>query len=248
MTWIDFLPPVACPLTKDAPLEAAFYSTAARGPDTRGLSYWTLQFSLDLGLASGLGASRPRLALRPSRGLSAELRAGRWPAGRDLVPGSAGLRWRAFTCNTSILVRGLDHIHISAAWKIQYFIFSSNFKGCSFLWVAHSFTISSSRRIGPPNRLQGCQTRPLRSHFANSDGQRLAPHAVRHSQTRREALWGQRLCPLCLCIPEPRKCWTTRQRGNPHQPPLALTPCCPWRAVTPVSNSTLLRWKPIYNT
>lgn len=60
----------------------------ARGPDTRGLLYWTLQFSVDPGPASGLGASRPRLALRLSLGLSADLLSGRLLTESDLVVGS----------------------------------------------------------------------------------------------------------------------------------------------------------------
>lgn len=62
----------------------------SRSPDTHGLFYWTLQFSLPLDsrLASGLGAWRPRLALRPSLGLPAGLLSGRLLMERDLAVGS----------------------------------------------------------------------------------------------------------------------------------------------------------------
>lgn len=84
-----------CSLTEEkafADRHAAFWSNTAtcQGPDTQGRFYWTLQFSLllDSGTASGLGASRPRLALRPSLGLSAGLLSGRLLTERDLVVGS----------------------------------------------------------------------------------------------------------------------------------------------------------------
>ena len=83
--------------------------------------YWTLQFSppLDSRLASGLGAWRPRLALRPSLGLPAGLLSGRLLMERDLAvgsrkgaPESTGLCWEILTCNTSIVFRGLkSHLH-----------------------------------------------------------------------------------------------------------------------------------------
>lgn len=83
----------------------------SRSPDTHGLFYWTLQFSLplDCRLASGLGAWWPRLALRPSLGLPAGLLSGRLLMERDLavgsrkvVPESTGLCWETLTCNTSM--------------------------------------------------------------------------------------------------------------------------------------------------
>lgn len=108
---------------------------------------------MDPGPASGLGASRPRLALRLSLGLSAELLSGRLLTESDLVvgsrkvvPESAGLCWVTLTCNTSIFVRGFNHMHFSPTWKILYFfIKSSSLKTIVLLFLLR-------KEQAPPNR------------------------------------------------------------------------------------------------